>query len=76
MDERFANGAGFTAVEIFVAIACTGVVVSMLCAGFVWLSAYKGLAKERVDGQTFGLAVLRVVLLILVLCWLFLPKPS
>ncbi|EPC00590.1 hypothetical protein L861_06530 [Litchfieldella anticariensis FP35 = DSM 16096] len=68
----FQAGAGFASDTLFVVVAGTGCTAAFLWAMWAALSAYKGWSKERVDGDVFGLAVLRVVLLVVMFIWLFL----
>ncbi|WP_193092062.1 TIGR03758 family integrating conjugative element protein [Halomonas colorata] len=70
----FEAAAGFDTSTIFLVLAGTGCVVAILWAMWAALSAYKGWAKERVDDNTFALACLRAVLLLIIFYWVFLPS--
>lgn len=70
----FDAAAGFDTSTIFLFLAGTGCVVAILWAMWAALSAYKGWAKERVDDNTFVLACLRVIFLLIIFYWVFLPN--
>ncbi|MCC5902704.1 MAG: TIGR03758 family integrating conjugative element protein [Halomonas sp.] len=70
----FQTAAGFDTSTIFVMLAGTGCVVAILWAMWAAMSAYKGWVKERVDDNNFVFACLRVVLLLIIFYWVFLPS--
>lgn len=69
--DAFEAGAGFEIQTLFLVIAGTGCIVAFMWAIWVGISAYKGWAKEKVDNDTFTLAVLKAVLLLVIFIWLF-----
>ncbi|PCF94077.1 TIGR03758 family integrating conjugative element protein [Vreelandella nigrificans] len=70
----FQTAAGFDGTTIFLMLSGTGCVVAILWAMWTAMSAYKGWVNERVDDNTFVYACLRVVLLLIIFYWVFLPS--
>lgn len=70
--EAFEAGSGMGDQELSWLIAGVGCVAILLCAGWILMSAYRGWAKGRVDGDVVATVAVKSVLLILLFFWLFL----
>lgn len=70
--EAFQAGAGFGGDALYWVIAGVGCTAILLLAAWVLISAYRGFAKGRVDGDIFAIVSWKAVLLIVLFFWLFL----
>lgn len=70
--EAFEAGSGVTASELNWLIAGAGCAGVLLVIAWILLSAFRGFAKERIDGDLFATVALKALILVLIFFWLLL----
>nr|WP_298411663.1 TIGR03758 family integrating conjugative element protein [uncultured Halomonas sp.] len=70
--EAFQAGSGMEGQAMSLLIAGVGCTMALLVAAWILLSAYRGYAKQRIDGDLFSTVGVKALLLVLLLFWLFL----
>ncbi|WP_110648776.1 TIGR03758 family integrating conjugative element protein [Salinicola peritrichatus] len=70
--EAFEAGSGMEAAPLNWMLAGLGCVAVLLCVSWILISAYRGYARGRVDGDIFGVVWWRALLLLVLFLWLFL----
>lgn len=69
----FEIAAGFEDSTVLFMLAGAGIVIALLWTMWAAVSAYKGWAKERVDDNSYTLACMRLLLLLIMFIWIFTP---
>lgn len=68
----FQAGSGMGEGELYLLIAGVGATAILILAAWILLSAYRGYARQRVDGDMFSVVSVKTLLLVLLFFWLLL----
>ncbi|QEA38637.1 DUF3262 family protein [Pistricoccus aurantiacus] len=68
----FQAGSGMGEGELYLLIAGVGLAGILIAAGWIFVSAYRGYARGRVDGDILAVVSVKALVLILLFFWLLL----